>query len=165
MLGILRYQIDVALSPLPHTIGLGVFGQCGVVTSRIVEEPERDEESVHFVLALKKVTTDSTIFYLVGRVLVTIKGVSLPADYGDQISFAGRLRLPHPARNPGAFDYQNFLIQQDIYATLFVRKGSRWWRWNRCRDTGSTRGYYCRCGVRCERRLSAILTVRRLDYS
>ena len=82
-LGVLRYLIDVALSPLPHMIGLGVFGQRGVVTGRIVEEPERDEERVRFVLALEKVATDSTIFYLAGRALVTIKGVSLPADYGD----------------------------------------------------------------------------------
>ena len=62
-LGVLRYLIDVALSPLPHMIGLGVFGQRGVVTGRIVEEPERDEERVRFVLALEKVATDSTIFY------------------------------------------------------------------------------------------------------
>ena len=82
-LEVLRYQIDAALSPLPHMIGLGVFGQRGVVTGRIVEEPERDEERVRFVLALEKVATDSTIFYLAGLALVTIKRVSLPADYGD----------------------------------------------------------------------------------
>ena len=82
-LGVLRYLIDVALSPLPHMIGLGVFGQRGVVTGRIVEELERDEERVRFVLALEKVATDSTIFYLAGLALVTIKRVSLPADYGD----------------------------------------------------------------------------------
>ena len=26
LLGVLRYQIDAALSPLPHMVGLGVFG-------------------------------------------------------------------------------------------------------------------------------------------
>ena len=125
LLGVLRYQIDAALSPLPHMVGLGVFGQRGVVTGRIVEEPERGAERVRFVIALEKVAADSAIFHLVGRALVTMKGVSLPADYGDRVSLAGRLRRPHPARNPGAFDYRAFLIQQDIHATLFVGKAQQ----------------------------------------
>ena len=35
------------------------------------------------------------------------------------------MRRPHPARNPGAFDYRAFLIQQDIHATLFVGKAQQ----------------------------------------
>ena len=125
LLGELRYQIDAALSPMPHMVGLGVFGQRGVVTGRIVEEPERGAERVRFVTALEKVAADSAIFHIAGRALVTMKGVSLPADYGDRVSLAGRLRRPHPARNPGAFDYRAFLIQQDIHATLFVGKAQQ----------------------------------------
>ena len=56
---------------------------------------------------------------------MTVKVVSLLSDYGDRVSFLERLRLPHLARNPGAFDYQAFLIQQDIDATLFVRKAEQ----------------------------------------
>ena len=52
LLGVLRYQVDTALSPLPHMLGIGVFGQRGVVSGRIVEEPERGDGRVRFVVAL-----------------------------------------------------------------------------------------------------------------
>ncbi|MYA22514.1 MAG: DUF4131 domain-containing protein [Gemmatimonadetes bacterium] len=122
LLGALRYYIDTALSPLPHLASLEVFGQRGVVTGRIVQEPERSDERIHFVIELEQVVTDSTIYHLSGQVLVTVKDAYLPADYGDRVSLRGKLQRPRAMRNPGAFDYRAFLAQQDIYGTLFVGK-------------------------------------------
>ena len=122
LLGALRYHIDTALSPLPHLIALEVFGQRGVITGRIVQEPEHSEERVRFVIELEQVVADSAIYHLSGQVLVTVKDAYLPADYGDRVSLRGKLQRPHEMRNPGAFDYRAFLAQQDIYGTLFVGK-------------------------------------------
>ena len=63
LMWVLRYQVDTALSPLPHMLGLGVFGQRGVVSGRIVEEPERGDDRVRFVVALEKVEIDSAIYH------------------------------------------------------------------------------------------------------
>lgn len=120
LLGALRYHIDTALSPLPHLVALDVFDQRGVVTGRIVQEPERSDERVRFVIELEQVVADSAVYHLSGQVLITVKGAYLPADYGDRVSLRGRLQRPRPARNIGAFDYRAFLAQQDIYGTLFV---------------------------------------------
>ena len=125
LLGALRYHIDTALSPLPHLVALEVFGQRGVVTGRIVQEPERNDERVHFTIELEQVVTDSAIYRLNGQVLVTVKDAYLPADYGDRVSLRGRLQRPRAVRNPGAFDYRAFLAQQDIYGTLFVGKSEQ----------------------------------------
>ena len=122
LLGALRYHIDTALSPLPHWVALEVFGKRGVVTGRIVQEPERSDERMHFAIELEQVVTDSAIYHLAGQVLVTVKDVYLPADYGDRVSLRGKLQRPRAARNPSGFDYQTFLAQQDIYGTLFVGK-------------------------------------------
>ena len=122
LLGALRYHIDTALSPLPHLVALEVFGQRGVVTGRIVQEPERSDERENFTIELEQVVTDSAIYHLSGQVLVTVKDTYLPADYGDRVSLRGKLQRPRAVRNPGAFDYRAFLAQQDIYGTLFVGK-------------------------------------------
>ena len=122
LLGALRYHIGTTLSPLPHLVALEVFGQRGVVTGRIVQEPERSDERIHFAIELEQVVTDSAIYHLSGQVLVAVKDAYLPADYGDRVSLRGRLQRPRPVRNPGGFDYQAFLAQQDIYGTLFVGK-------------------------------------------
>ena len=90
LLGALRYHIDTALSPLPHLVALEVFGQRGVVTGRIVQEPERGDERVRFAIELEQVVADSAIYHLGGQVLVTVKDVYLPADYGDRVSLRGR---------------------------------------------------------------------------
>ena len=122
LLGALRYHIDTALSPLPHLVALEVFGQRGVITGRIVQEPERSDERENFTIELEQVVTDRAIYHLSGQVLVTVKDAYLPADYGDRVSLRGKLQRPHAVRNPGAFDYRAFLAQQDIYGTLFVGK-------------------------------------------
>ena len=125
LLGALRYHIDTALSPLPHLVALEVFGQRGVVTGRIVQEPERSDERIYFTIELEQVVADSAIYHLSGQVLVTVKDAYLPADYGDRVSLRGRLQRPRAVRNPGAFDYRAFLAQQDIYGTLFVGKSEQ----------------------------------------
>lgn len=125
LLGALRYQIDTVVSPLPHLVALEVFGQRGVVTGRIVQEPERSDERMRFVMALEQVVADSTIYHLNGQVLVTVKDAYLPADYGDRVSLRGKLQRPRAMRNPGAFDYRAFLAQQDSYGTLFVGKSEQ----------------------------------------
>ena len=122
LLGALRYHIDTALSPLPHLVALEVFGQRGVITGRIVQEPERSDERENFTIELEQVVTDSAVYHLSGQVLVTVKDAYLPADYGDRVSLRGKLQRPRAVRNPGAFDYRAFLAQQDIYGTLFVGK-------------------------------------------
>ena len=122
LLGALRYHIDTALSPLPHLVALEVFGQRGVITGRIVQEPERSDERENFTIELEQVVTDSAVYHLSGQVLITVKDTYLPADYGDRVSLRGKLQRPHAVRNPGAFDYRAFLAQQDIYGTLFVGK-------------------------------------------
>ena len=122
LLGALRYHIDTALSPLPHWGALEVFGKRGVVTGHIVQEPERSDERMHFAIELEHVATDSAIYHLAGRVLVTVQDAHWPADYGDRVSLRGKLQRPRLARNPSGFDYRAFLAQQDIYGTLFVGK-------------------------------------------
>ena len=82
LLGVLRYQVDTVLSPLPHMLGLGVFGQRGVVSGRIVEEPERGDDRVRFVVALEKVETDSTLY--IGKAEQVVAIERLPGYWLDE---------------------------------------------------------------------------------
>ena len=115
LLGVLRYQVDTALSPLPHMLGIGVCGQRGVVSGRIVEEPERGDDRVRFCCGVGK-DGDRQRDLSLGRA---------GAGDGEGAGISCRLRRPHPARNPGAFDYRAFLAQQDIYSTLYIGKAEQ----------------------------------------
>ncbi|MFH1762326.1 MAG: DNA internalization-related competence protein ComEC/Rec2, partial [bacterium] len=41
-------------------------------------------------------------------------------EYGDSISFSGSLSEPPGRRNPGAFDYREYLFRKNIRATAFI---------------------------------------------
>ena len=122
VLGALRYEADTELLPPDHMTNADLFDRAAVIRGVIVEEPERTEERIRFALALEEVETDSAIYRVSGRVLVTVKEVGLAADCGDRLSLRGKLRRGQPARNPGAFDYREFLALRGLHGTFYVKR-------------------------------------------
>jgi competence protein ComEC len=57
-----------------------------------------------------------------GRVQVTVPG-RLPEDFhvGDEVEVVGRLALPEPPANPGAFDYPSWLQDRQVSALVTVQ--------------------------------------------
>jgi competence protein ComEC len=59
-----------------------------------------------------------------GRVVVTAtRAGELGIGYGDRVRFRGRVGVPDPARNPGGFDYREYLERKGIQRV--VRVGAR----------------------------------------
>lgn len=60
----------------------------------------------------------------VGRILIFVSETrdAEPLRYGDQLTFSALLRVPPPARNPGAFDWRTWLEQRGIHFTVTIRK-------------------------------------------
>jgi hypothetical protein len=118
LLGVLRYQVYTALSPLPYMLGIGVLGQRGVFSGLIVEEPERGDGRVRFVVALEKMETDSAIYHLAGQALVTVKVPGFRAGYGDRIRRAIR------GRSTTGLSWRSKIST----ARSISASRSRWWR-------------------------------------
>ncbi len=122
LLGAQRYHSATALSPAHHIRHSNFLGQNLRLWGTIAANPEHGADRTRFVLDLARVRSDSLEGPATGRVLVTVRNLPWPPDYGDSLVLQGRLMAPSPARNPGAFDYRRFLAHKDIYATLSVRK-------------------------------------------
>jgi competence protein ComEC len=45
-------------------------------------------------------------------------------QYGQRVALEARIRSPRNFRNPGAFDYENYLARQHIYWTAAMRRGN-----------------------------------------
>ncbi len=59
-----------------------------------------------------------------GRVVVTTtREAGLGIGYGDRIRLRGRVQVPDPARNPGGFDYREYLERKGIQRVVRVRGG------------------------------------------
>ncbi|MBC7186811.1 MAG: DNA internalization-related competence protein ComEC/Rec2 [Calditrichaeota bacterium] len=56
-----------------------------------------------------------------GKVLLSVQGGPSPLRYGDSLEVEGTLRLPRNRRNPGEFDYREYLRARGVHAVLACR--------------------------------------------
>lgn len=98
----------------------------GVVSS----QASIKESRVSYVIKVKSITDsqngvnrDKNVLKKSGNVLLTTllgeKGTVY--EYGREIEFSGKLTVPMGKRNPGGFNYRNYLAQSGISASMFVR--------------------------------------------
>ena len=85
----------------------------------IVSPPEHADTPAgrtRFDFQLDNITRNNLkIHAFKNRIRVDIKGLP-PADYGDSFRLRGVLKKPRPNRNPGSFDYAQFLGNRGIHA-------------------------------------------------
>ncbi len=84
------------------------------------------EEKTTFILEareLKPASGDSQIWRGVkGRVKTTAYGKKERYSYGDELILEGYLSCPEGPRNPGGFNYKEYLARQRIYALLKIKE-------------------------------------------
>jgi len=95
------------------------------ISARIIDEPRRlsnqrgepipSASKTRLILSLQKIEQISVS----GKISATVIG-QLNANYGDYISFYGKLQEPYPNNNPYSFNYKEYLESKGIYATTFL---------------------------------------------
>ena len=137
-LGALRYESVTQGLPDDHVARLAGRDHPVVLHGRVAEEPEWIEDGLRLRLAAESATVRDTVYSIRGAVLVRFWKFRPQVDYGDRLVIRLNLRRPHPARNPGAFDYRAFLKRKGIHAmgsvfrteqVLDTRSGRGGWLW------------------------------------
>ena len=135
----LHYQVRIGLFPpghLQHLLaGRTTTARQAVVHGRILTQPQRKGSAASCVLQAAAVDTGSGPLPAAGKILVRIKDFRNRPGPGDRVTVRGRLNLPRGRRNPGEFDYREYLRRRDIWALLAAadqdvrttRPGSRNW--------------------------------------
>ena len=112
------------ISKIPNTERKSNYELIGIIS----ELPDYDSSKIRFVLDSKTIVTRYDSVEVSGDVMVTIrkdrysKINSQPPmlNVGDKISILGKLSDAYNSRNPGEFDYRNYLRLHDIYKTFLV---------------------------------------------
>ena len=83
--------------------------------------------NIRTVIEISHIVDNDTVKIMPGRTLAYLKqdSVSTHLEYGDIIVFSARLNLPEGPKNPGEFDYANYLTMNDIQYTVFI-SGDKW---------------------------------------
>lgn len=111
------------VSSLPrHHIVHFADGEWVSLEGRIASLPEVKEKGrrrIHsFVLEAKNLVRNRDFFETKGKVQIFLFNPQAAVAFGDRIRVRGRLNRPRSARNPGEFDYQNYLALQGIHAVF-----------------------------------------------
>ncbi len=138
-LGAMRYEVVTEALPERHLVrftGRADEVEIGGVVGR---EPERMGEDLRVLLLVGQVVVGDSVFAACGEALIRFRKMRPTLDYGDRVRLRLRLLRPEPARNPGAFDYRDYLERKGIYGMGRVRRpeqilevrrggGNRFWK-------------------------------------
>jgi len=87
-----------------------------IISRRIYPDKQR--------IILKNITIEDQIF--TGKILTTIKKPDQQFFNGDRIEYTGTLYFPDGARNPGEFDYRNYLNKRKIFMLSYADKNEKY---------------------------------------
>ncbi|MCK4648906.1 ComEC family competence protein, partial [bacterium] len=80
--------------------------------------PEVKKDRINLFLRTEKISFKKKEFSVRSRIRVSLPKGKTSLNYGDRLRIRGELISPSGARNPGGFDYQNYLATQKISALV-----------------------------------------------
>jgi len=97
-------------------------GKQVVLAGYIDSEPDIREAKTNYVVRTTEINLEGKVKKVKGKILLTTlnNDEGYVYGYGSKIRIQGLLNLPKGRRNPGGFNYQEFLLKTDISATIFA---------------------------------------------
>ena len=120
-MGILLVNLTNSRQP---EISLGNFE---TFMGRVIEEPVETAETVRTVIEIRQIINNDTVIMNPGRTMAYFRkdSLSMQLEYGDMIVFQGKLTVPEGPKNPGEFNYAEFLALQNVHYIVFI-SGDNW---------------------------------------
>jgi len=117
--GILRYHLAANIFPNHHIINLGIKNILWI--EGVILDYQYKKNNRHtYVLNIESAYGEDTIRSTCGKILLFTKKLEKKYTYGDRIRVNVSLEKPIGKRNPGQFDYKQYLINQKIFASATI---------------------------------------------
>lgn len=95
-------------------------GKNVTLSGEVLDGPDVRPEGTFYKVQVRAIKSQTGNSKLAGVLRVKVNGKGKIFAYGDILQLQGRVALPEPPGNPGAFDYRAWLNRQGIAATLYV---------------------------------------------
>ncbi|MFQ5824567.1 MAG: DNA internalization-related competence protein ComEC/Rec2 [bacterium] len=124
LMGIVRYELSTGYVQQNHILNYTNIRKPVAISGIIVRYPERRVNKIILTVDTKEIFINRKVNPTQGKILVSIGNENSQFQYGDEIIIRGKLRQPRDKRNPGEFDYREYLLAQGIFGVVNL-KGSR----------------------------------------
>jgi len=91
------------------------------MVGRVVGFPDFRTDRVELTVSLEHVIIDTNRLSVCGNILVKVREPQFYPRYQDRLTFFGKLVAPAGERNPGDFNYREFLAANGVYGLVYLR--------------------------------------------
>lgn len=123
--GALLIHLSLHPSIPPHHISKLPDRHKVVLTGTIYRPPQRDMRKTVVYLRADGISRGDAVAPATGRIRITIDDPLIAVRYGYRVRLPAKLYRPHNFRNPGAFDYEDYLRRKWVLVTGYVRDASQ----------------------------------------
>ncbi|MFQ6116254.1 MAG: ComEC/Rec2 family competence protein, partial [bacterium] len=118
LMGIIRYELSTGYRQQNHILNYTNLRDPVAISGVVVKYPERRVNRINLTVEAKEIFINRELKRTHGKILVRIRDGEDRFEYGDEIIIRGKLRRPRDRRNPGEFDYRQYLLAQGIFAVV-----------------------------------------------
>jgi competence protein ComEC len=122
--GIFRISLDCGNLPNNDISHFNDLEDKVIIAGEIIREPDLRPSKTYLTLKADTVFYNSASIPVSGKVMIRLNYFSSLYNYADYIRVTGYLSTPMCARNPGSFDYSQFLLVKNIRSFLSVKRSS-----------------------------------------
>jgi competence protein ComEC len=117
----LRYHLAADIFPKHHIIIKNIENS-SCFEGLIVDYQYKKNNRNRYSLQIEKIFLEDTTLYTCGKIILYTKKIERKFNYGDKIRVNTTIQKPMGRRNPGQFDYRNYLTSQNIF---FIAQASQ----------------------------------------
>jgi competence protein ComEC len=104
-----------------HRISRFATADIQTITGTLISAPSAENQRQKFDIRCEYLQNkEQPRFPVSGNIRVTVDGALPELNMGDRIRLSGRIRELHNFKNPGGFDYRQYMIFNGIHAAMFV---------------------------------------------
>lgn len=118
--GLVQYELAASYFPPDHISHFMNHDGIVAVRGTVAGYPERRLEKINFTLLAHEIYFKEKVWPTHGKILISLVELDTLFKYGDELVVRGKLRQPKDRRNPGEFDYREFLLAQGIHGSMMV---------------------------------------------
>jgi competence protein ComEC len=90
------------------------------ITGKVLETKYKSDNRNKYTISVSEAEIDNLSIETNGKVLINTRKINKKYSYGDVLKIRCKLQEPKGQRNPGQFDYKNYLSGQDIHLISYI---------------------------------------------
>jgi len=118
--GILSYELATNVFPENHISRFADLNETMNIVGHAAGFPHQKNERIELEVEIDSITVAGKHISTCGKALVRLWRLDFRPGYGDRVRLIGKIKGPRSERNPGEFNYKNFLAANGIYGIIDI---------------------------------------------